>query len=96
MKRIDVQFLTLTSLLLLTSCTWCWARETNNSVNKEDGSIVWGDLAPDRPYKTVGYEADDGGLDPYYNLAVSFIDSSLPDELPVGKCLLTLNLPIGK
>ena len=74
-----------TLLLLLTSCAHCRAEVTNNSVNEQDESIVWGELAPDRPYKTVGYEVDGGGLDPFYNLAVSFIGSSLPEEPPFGK-----------
>lgn len=41
-------------------------------------------MGPDKPYILAGYEADDGGLDPYFNLAKSFIDTSLPELLPLA------------
>lgn len=76
----------LTLLLVVCSCTLRTAGQTANTVDEATGSIVWGALAPDTPYKTTDYVADDGGLDPYYALAVSFIGSSLPEKLPVGEC----------
>ncbi|KAL8610258.1 hypothetical protein ACOMHN_038953 [Nucella lapillus] len=74
---------TVTFLIAVITCM-CRG-QTNNTVNDASGSIVWGQLAPDTPYKTVDYTADVGGLDPYYALAVSLIDSSLPETLPVAK-----------
>nr|KAG5693686.1 hypothetical protein BaRGS_008328 [Batillaria attramentaria] len=58
------------------------ARVTPNVLN-DDNTITWGEFADDKPYKTTDYVADDGGLDPYYALAKSFIDSSLPEQLPL-------------
>ena len=78
----------MTLLLVLCSCTLPTAGQTANRVDEATGSIVWGALAPDAPYKTTDYVADDGGLDPYYALAVSFIGSSLPEKLPVGELSL--------
>lgn len=57
--------------------------QTNNTLNSNN-TITWGELGPDKPYLTEGYEADDGGLDPYFNLAKSFIDTSLPELLPLA------------
>lgn len=62
--------------------------QTNNTLDT-NGNIVWGQLAPDKQYKTTGYKADTGGLDPYYNLARSFINTSLPKKIPIGKILST-------
>ncbi|XP_025095036.1 prominin-1-like [Pomacea canaliculata] len=58
--------------------------QTNNTLDT-NGNIVWGQLAPDKQYKTTGYKADTGGLDPYYNLARSFINTSLPKKIPIDK-----------
>ncbi|XP_076447520.1 prominin-1-A-like [Babylonia areolata] len=75
-------YVTLT-LVLAATITVCPCRaQTNNTVNDADGSIVWGELAPDDTYKTVDYTAP-SGLDPYYALAISIIDTSLPETLPV-------------
>lgn len=83
-----------TLLLVLYLCILHTYGQTGNRL--ENGKIVWGDLEPDDEYKTTGYKADLGGLEPYYNLAKSFIRSSLAENLPVGKLyichLVTINV----
>lgn len=83
----------LVIVLLMTLCLTVTPSggQTNNTLSS-DGTIVWGKLAPDKPYQTATYQADDGGLDPYYNLARSFIDSSLPEYLPLGECQIIHNV----
>ncbi|XP_025095358.1 prominin-1-like isoform X2 [Pomacea canaliculata] len=72
-----------TLLLVLYLCILHTYGQTGNRL--ENGKIVWGDLEPDDEYKTTGYKADLGGLEPYYNLAKSFIRSSLAENLPIEK-----------
>ncbi|XP_070192413.1 prominin-1-like [Littorina saxatilis] len=78
-------FTSLLVILCVCTCHTPVVGQTNNTVDEASNKIIWGELAPDKPYKTADYKADDGGLDPYYALATSFIDSSLPELLPVEK-----------
>ena len=55
----------LNLLLVLCSCAFQAAGQTANEVDETTGAIIWGKLAPDSPYKTTDYVAEDGGLDPY-------------------------------
>ncbi|KAK7479168.1 hypothetical protein BaRGS_00029609, partial [Batillaria attramentaria] len=48
-----------------------------------NGTILWKEFAPDRPYRTKDYKAMDGGLKPIYAFARSILSNSLPPSLPV-------------
>ena len=50
-----------------------------------NGNIKWPTLPAGKPYLTEGSRAISGDLDAFYDLSRSFIASSLPETLPIGK-----------
>lgn len=77
--------------LALLACLQVVAGQTNNTLDPVTKKIAWGTLAPDKAYKSANYVANDGGLGPYYALAVSYIGSCLPEKLPVDTVSDLLN-----
>lgn len=55
----------------------------NGNTADTDGHITFSPL-PTKSFKSTG-EYDDGGLGPFFNLGRSFINSSMPNALPICK-----------